>query len=330
MTSLELSHDQLVPIMGFEMNYGRRTYQGYTAGQRGAIDQALNSGYRQFLFPEPMGGRGRHRWSFLWPESSLPLSKPQTSSTVTIDSGVVTIAAGTWPSWAAQGELTPTNGDTYAVASRDSDTQLTLDDTSVDEDALTGYSLGRAEYDMPSDFGGLQGDMTYRPGSNTGYDPIKFTSWNLVRRLRQLHAGSTMRPQKACLLAKAADPTAVQGWKIIFDYQSDDDHKLFYRYKVNIVALDATNKYAVGGPAHSETLLASCLYSAARFLNEDAQKIEQARQHFLTRLAASIDEDEALTPDFLGTMTDPSEDEGQLSRHNSSGVPVTYEGVEYF
>jgi hypothetical protein len=72
-----------------------------------------------------------------------PVIAPYNTGTVTIVDGVVTLAGGTFPSGAAEDRLV-VNGDTYTVATRDSDTQITLDNLTVDVGAGAAYSLVRA------------------------------------------------------------------------------------------------------------------------------------------------------------------------------------------
>lgn len=336
---MDLDYDSLVAYIGFELNYGR---SAWSDSQLTVIRQALDSGYRQFLYPDAMNGRSRHRWSFLWPEATLTLSAALSDGTIGISSGVVTGAGTAFPTTSAQWELTPASGSTYGVASYSSGTSITLDDTSDSADSAAGteYILGRVEYDLPTNFGGLEGEMTYSPEASTAYDPVQFTSWSTIRRLRQLNGSATQRPMRACLLPKtsspSSDPSTNAKWKLVFDYQSDDDYALYYRYKVELVRIGGEegdiDKYPIGGTAHSETLLASCLYAAARLLNEDPSKIELARKHYMQRLAASIAEDEAMAPDHLGYLYDTSEDvlARRYSRHNDIGVLPRYEGAIYY
>jgi hypothetical protein len=65
---------------------------------------------------------------------------PYSTGTVAISSGVVTLSGGTFPSWAARG-IFRVNGLTYTVDSRDSNTQITLDDTSVAASSSTAYEI---------------------------------------------------------------------------------------------------------------------------------------------------------------------------------------------
>lgn len=68
------------------------------------------------------------------------------TGTVTISSGVVTLANGTWPAWAATAAINVA-GSLYNVSTRDSDTQLTLDDTSVSAAAGSSYALAQSTQD---------------------------------------------------------------------------------------------------------------------------------------------------------------------------------------
>ncbi|HHK42574.1 MAG TPA: hypothetical protein ENJ50_09170, partial [Planctomycetaceae bacterium] len=68
-----------------------------------------------------------------------------TTGIVSITGGVATLSGGTWPDWAADGELTITQNDTpvtYSVTTRDSDTQLTLDDPAASGGGH--FQLGRS------------------------------------------------------------------------------------------------------------------------------------------------------------------------------------------
>lgn len=66
------------------------------------------------------------------------------TGTVTVASGVVTLTGGTFPSWAATGTMN-IEGSLYTVASRDGNTQVTLDDTSVSWSSAVNYLLIDAE-----------------------------------------------------------------------------------------------------------------------------------------------------------------------------------------
>ncbi len=70
-------------------------------------------------------------------ETSTP---PFAAGTIEIVDGIVTLAGDTWPSWAANARLV-VSGVSYSVNTRDSDSQLTLDDTMLDVSAGATYEL---------------------------------------------------------------------------------------------------------------------------------------------------------------------------------------------
>ena len=68
---------------------------------------------------------------------------PYSTGTVAVSSGVATLSGGTFPTWSARG-LFRVNGLTYTVDSRDSGTQITLDDTSVTASSSTPFEITAA------------------------------------------------------------------------------------------------------------------------------------------------------------------------------------------
>lgn len=101
-----------------------------------------------------------HRWRYYLTRGRIVTAEPQTSSTITYDhtggtyERMVTIASGTWPSWAAYGVLVISNV-AYEVAERKSSTVITLAPSSnpgEDVAAGTSYTLYRDTYPLPIDF----------------------------------------------------------------------------------------------------------------------------------------------------------------------------------
>ena len=85
------------------------------------------------------------------------------------------------------------------------------------------------------------------------------------------------------------------------------------------------NDFPMGGMAHGETILSSCL-SAAELKVEDKKGIHW--QTFMERLRASVHRDRVqFTPTKFGYNGDKSDSRGQYSRYYK---PVTYNSVEYF
>lgn len=260
----------------------------------------LKAGQRKFF--------NAHDWKFLRPTTTLTTVARYGTGTVEVTLGVVTLTGGTFPSWAANGELI-LDGVTYTVATRDSGTQLTLDDLTADADALTTYELAQAVYDLPDAFGAFLGPLTYRPGSNVlSYGPIQVIDERRLREMRQCE-DVTGPPIYAALTHKTLTMTVGQRKQITFWPLPDAAYVFTYPYRVNPDALTVTNIYTYGGLQHSETLLLACL-AAAEMRRHDGQ-MNAYEVRFQEALAASVQRDsEDHAPDRLGRLLDPSECEG--------------------
>lgn len=285
------------------LGFGRNT-EGlgttWNTDEEAQLDDILREGARRFYWPAPLRNeRQAHRWSFLRPEASLTLTAPYATGTLTIVDGVATLAGGTFPSWAANGILTISTG-TFTVASRGSDTEVTLDDTSVDADALTIYSLSRLLYNMPADFGSLEGRFYYS-GEGRQRWPVEIRSYGQILDSHS-RAPSDSHPVYAALVPKAFDG-GIQAWMLAVSPSSDAIYTLFYQYQILPAALDSTQIFPYGSVMHFETLMASCLAAAERWkgLGEQIQE-----NYWQERIVASIEADRQKSPDTLGYCGDPS------------------------
>ncbi len=183
---------------------------------------------------------------------------------------------------------------------------------------VTALSLiaGIADYDMPDDFGGLNGVLTYPDW--TASKPVMIGSESNIRTLRQIRP-QTGNPTQAAIRPKQSDGTAEQVFEMIVWPTPESDIELTYRYYVLPKALSDNNPYPYGGPAHSETILESCLSIAEQRLN-DQKAIHWEK--FLQRLTASVQIDTKTTgADFLGYNADRS-DGGTIKRDRLDCVTV--------
>ncbi len=129
-----------------------------------------------------------YAWSYFLRQDRIALDAPQTSSTITYDhtggaaERLVTIAAGTWPTWAKYGRIIIA-GVSYEVESNPTTTTLTLTATSnpgADVAGGTSYTLYRDTYQLPADF--LAMDLMYEINNTQGMDYIKPTDFLLSRK----------------------------------------------------------------------------------------------------------------------------------------------------
>lgn len=298
MATLALTYFDLLRAVGRDMGWGRNPGTWDADDKVDAAD-CIKAGLQSVYSPAPLDGHS-HRWSFLDPIQELTTSEPYNTGTITIVAGSVTLAGGTWPTWAASGDLS-VEGVSYSVASRTNGTTIVLDDTSVDADALTTYNLTQQIYDLPADFGGLQGDISYRRGQTNFRTVIRSRSDELVRRLSNELLASPGAPSYYATRPKTFSGGASnqQRWELVFDCPTDAAYTLQYRYSIVPEAIDPTNAYPYGGAQHAETIKEAVLAAAELMLKDDNDGPH--RRRFLELLAASIAKDRIEhTPDSLG------------------------------
>jgi hypothetical protein len=271
-------------------------YYGIATGTETAlIDRRLRDGMRRFYMA--------HDWKFLRPRATLSTVAPYTTGTVAATSGVVTLTTGTFPSWAASAVLIVDNI-SYKVSTRDSSTQVTLEDVSVDIDSGSTYELVQLYYDLPDAFAGeLLGPLTYHPGLNEQYIAIEIVDERLLRIARQ-QVDDTAAPWRAAILPKTFDPTVGERWQITFFPLPDEVYQFTYRYRVHPDKLTTTNKYAWGGMIHGETIRLAVLAAAELDRNDFAGPYAQQYELALQR---SIMRDNDNSPDSMGLILDPGE-----------------------
>jgi hypothetical protein len=278
---------QTLRLFAVEQFYGGAgDYSALTAGEQSRVDRCINAGLRQFFQPPAIGNRV-HAWSFLRKNGIITLQAPYLTGTVTIAAGVVTLAGGTFPSWAAAGTI-QVNATDYEVSTRDSGTQVTLVDTSVTAAAGTSYTLMQDDYDLPEDFGFMLQSPTYAP-SQTVRSELRQVSEFEIRNLRESDNETALEyPSLYAIRAKVNDPTLGSRSEILFWPNVRTSTLIYYRYEVRPDVLTTTNKYGWGASDHSETLKDSIL-SAFEFHIDGQQG--PAHQKFMQSLQASIERD---------------------------------------
>lgn len=303
-STLSLTYNDLAAIVGVYFSFGA-TVGSFSAADAEQVAVAIRSGYRRFLFPPNLPNETvAHKWSFLHPGATLAVNAPQSSSTVTIVDGVVTLAAGTFPSWAAQGLLS-ISGTMYEVSTRDSNTQLTLFDTTLDADAGTSYVLYQADVDAPDNFGGFDDPPTFITPSSRN-ERLTIVDESAIRAVRGTSGQSTGRPMLIAERVINATATTGQRWQFMVWPAPDEAHVFSYTYHV-LPDMFTTTQYPLGGMAHAETIKESCLAAAAEMLR-DQEGYKRKNEEFMTRLAASIAHDrQRMMPDRIITEREMSE-----------------------
>lgn len=156
------------------------------AGQR-KVRSAIQAAYEELP-------RMRN-WSFLYRQGRLQLNAPYSTGTVDyVHTGgtyerQLTLASGTWPTWAARGKIriSTTN---YEVLERKSATVLQLDEVltpQADVAAGTAYTIYQSQYVLPVDFWRMATDGLKLGTSRTIPSHVSVEDWN---RQESLHSNS--------------------------------------------------------------------------------------------------------------------------------------------
>ena len=287
MTSTNVSFSILQERVGHYL-FGIRT--GFSADQENDIRDCLSDGLRRVY--------AAHSWSFLRPLADVITTAPYATGTITIAAGVVTLTGGTFPSWAASGVL-KVNNQYYSVASRDSGTQITLDNTSVNVATAASYQLGRPEIALDSTFDSVANDsnLTYYPSPDVWYPPVE---WRHDSTIRQLEGNNPEfdRPVFYSVRTVTFDPT-VGSRKVLAMYPTPDQaYTLRVPMVLRPILLDAVNLYPIGGEVLSQVMLEACLASAEHNF-EEREAIHEKRFMEMIALAIRDDQDRS-SPTSLG------------------------------
>lgn len=158
------------------------------------------------------------RWSWLKSDGGIITSEPYATGTLTLTDGdaTVTLTGGTWPSWAAQGQLL-IGGIYYRVATRTSNSAIELyDEYTGETQSGVGFTLYRNQYTLPSDCM-IFGKMFPCMGFGWKPDPISFESLREYQASNNFNApnpGFVAIQNNKMILWPA--PSTARNWPIIY------------------------------------------------------------------------------------------------------------------
>ena len=294
MTSTQVSFTILQERVGHYL-FGIRT--GFSSDQQSDIGDCLNDGLRRVY--------AAHNWSFLRPLADVVTTAPYATGTITIASGVVTLSGGSFPSWAASGVLKVSNR-YYSVAIRGSDTQITLDDTTITVASAASFQLAQPEIALDATFDSVSNDsdLTYYPSAETWYPPVKWRHDATIRHLEGTNPEFD-RPVFYSVRTVSFDPT-VGSRKVLALYPAPDKvYTLRVPMILRPVLLDAVNLYPIGGEVLAQVMLEACLASAEVNF-EEREHVHEKR--FMELIGLAIREDqERSSPTSLGSDNPRSE-----------------------
>lgn len=286
-TSSDVSYSILLNRVGHYL-FGIRS--NFSADQQNDIKDCIHDGLRRVY--------AAHDWSFLRPVADVVTTAPYATGTITVESGVVTLTGGAFPSWAADGTL-KVNNRYYSVASRGGDTQITLDDLSVTIPSASSFQLARPEIPLDAAFDSVanDSDLTYYPSPDCWYPPVQ---WRHDSTIRQFEGNTPEfdRPRFYSVRTVRFDPT-VGSRKVLALYPTPDQaYTLRVPMILRPVLVDDVNLCAIGGELLSQVILEACL-AAAEHNFEEREHVHEKRYLELIGLAIRDDMDRS-SPTSLG------------------------------
>ena len=221
----------------------------------------------------------RIRWPWLERVGGLTLNGSYTTGTIAVteDSKTVTLSGGTWPSWAASGELF-IGPQWHPVDTRDSDTQITLKTAySGATESGKDYQLYQDRYDLEDDML-MFGDVYYGQEWLWSQDPIPFSE--LIRNKNESRYTNNYP----------------YGWALNQDDlliwpPPSDDRTIQYLYYAKPADLSSSGDSADWDPAHVDILHRAIDWLVAVRFGETAGGMgpNQAREILDTEVNACID-----------------------------------------
>lgn len=263
---------------------------GFSSDQTADIYDCISDGLRRVY--------AAHDWSFFRPLADVTTTAPYATGTVTVAAGVVTLVGGTFPSWAADGVL-KVSDNYYSVASRDSNTQITLDDTAATVAIATSYQLARPEVPLDAAFEAVanDSDLSYYPSSELWYPSVQQRHDAMIRRLES-ECPEFDRPVFYSVRTSLFD-ASVGSRKVLALYPSPDKaYTLRVPMVLRPIPLSNENPYPIGGELLSQAILEACLASAEHNF-EEREHVHEKR--YLEQIALAIRNDlDRSSPTELG------------------------------
>ncbi len=327
-STLSLNRNDLLRHVGRYLS-GIRDATTLEAEQRVDLDDVVNIGCRMAYFPPILPGEPHsHSWSFLRPVlQNFTVHAPYATGTITVASGVATLAGGTWPTWAAEGSI-EVDQVGFTVATRTSNSQVILDDLSINYAAGTEYGLAHIDIQLPDLFGGFSSDLVLTNNNRVYGVPLQRTSMENILAYRQLSV-TTSFPSAYAVQSLFTTGATPQRWAMSIWPSPDSAYTITGRFDINPDALTTALPYPRGGLPFAECLREACLAAAESEIEGEAGI---HTQKFETALRSAISHDRRMSnAGILGTMNNGKVSRqspwGEIrgwQRQNAIGQPVGY------
>lgn len=314
-SGLTLKRDDLLKAIGNLLGKGMDITNWNDADFTARVNACVDIGCRMVYEPDILPNEFQvHIWSFMQPKlMAFALNGPYSTGTVTVAAGVVTGSGTNFPAWAADAELI-VDGVSYPVATRNSGTSLTLEDTSVAAAAGSSFTLIQIDYVLPELFGGFLGDLVLnKTNTALGYTLERGSKEELLSLQKSGVADFASQPCRFAIFTRDQTGESDQRSLLTVWPLPDNGYTLSGFYIINPYRLTSALPYPMGGLPLSECLREACLAAAElEFMGTAGIHM----QLFMNRLRAAVSFDrQANNPGILGQNLDQSYERDSFFRN---------------
>lgn len=303
------------------MGYGRVTPWGaMNAAFQGDVTSIINRGLRQFYYPPAQPGEtSSHQWSFLQYEGNVVFPAPVSpTATCSVVNGLVHFNQNNILDTSYRHTVVRFGGDQkfYEVSTTNGNHEVTLKDTTVNLPLGTKATF----YWNRAALANTGVDLQVFFGINSGKKALKNVNPGYIHTVAQLTAVShTGAPALFAVEPASFDVDGAAGMHLrIYPFPTQAT-SLLIRQRLSPPSLTLATDIPLGGLAHAETIVVSCLAIAEEFGDTPSSKY---RELFQQRLNASILADRSgAYASNLGYNGDNSDNLGKTSPRM---VTVTY------
>jgi hypothetical protein len=317
--------DNLRAELGRFQGYGRSiAYSSMSANAQADITAFIARGLRQFYYPPPLPGEASsHQWSFMKKRGTFLFPAPlEPTQLCTVVNGVVTFASAAGLTAAIANTVVSFEDldGYYEVDTFTSTTVCTLKDLSVNIVVGTTAAFYYNRIAMPAT--GMDLNVFYP--TDTRRPPLRNVNSEHILNVQQTNIASPIGfPEIFSIEAKnwpAGTEAGVDQDFVMRVYPfCQEATTLTATYRIIPQTLQATNDIPLGGMAHYETILVSCLAVAEEYGDTPSSKY---RELFMQRLAASIMADR--TGMYAGNLGYNGDNSDPIGRRQCRDFTVTY------
>mgnify|MGYP003114411810 CR=1 FL=1 len=177
-------------------------------------------------------------------------------------------------------------------------------------------TAGESTYELPEDFAGVSGDLVLQNGKGR----IPVVAETHLRQIAVKDAASG-DPQYAAVRPKIMKGGRHQAWEVVLYPTPSESASLNYRYTVAAANLSDERPFPLGGVAHAETALASCLAVAE---DRESPSETKARQLYGQRLLASVHLDKRVAKPAVETIWDADAVDNESKLRGLVGLHMGY------